>query len=126
VIWLAIICGNDCRYCVQAHTAIAKQAEIADDIVEAMRSARRWPTPNCRHCARFAARPVALGGFVKEHDMQALHDVGYTGQAILDVVVGFSHKILFNYINLLARPPVDTPFAPFEWRKRGNSQPVAR
>ncbi|MFP4003188.1 MAG: carboxymuconolactone decarboxylase family protein [Alphaproteobacteria bacterium] len=122
VVWLAIIYENDCHYCMPAHTAIAKQAGVADDIVEAMRNGTPLPDAKLQALRTFTAKLVARRGFVDEQDMRALLDAGYTRQTILDIVVGVSHKTLSNYINHLARTPVDPPFTPFEWRKPDNSQ----
>lgn len=46
LLWLAISVENECHYCVPAHTAIAKQQGVSEDIINALRITRHWQIQN--------------------------------------------------------------------------------
>ena len=47
--------------------------------------------------------------------MQAFLEAGFTKRHILEVILGYSQKIMSNYTNHLAETPVDKVFEKFAW-----------
>ena len=46
MVFLTVSVVNRCRYCVGAHTALARRAAVPEDVVEAIREER--PPPDAR------------------------------------------------------------------------------
>ena len=108
---------NACHYCVPAHTAIAASMGVADAITDALRN--RTPLPDARLEALrdFTLALVRGRGHVDDDTVQAFLDAGFTRRNILEVVLGYSQKVMSNYTNHLANTPVDRPFRKFEWHE---------
>ncbi|MEO9753596.1 carboxymuconolactone decarboxylase family protein [Roseibium sp.] len=115
VVWQTINVENECHYCVPAHTGIAKSMGVDDAITNALRD--QTPLPNARLEAlrNFTLKLVRDRGNVDDAAVQAFLDAGFTKRNILEVVLGYSQKIMSNYTNHLAQTPIDKPFQKFEW-----------
>lgn len=119
VVWQTINVENQCHYCVPAHTAIAKSQGVSDDISNALREERTLDDPRLNALRDFTLILVRNHGNPSAEEVQAFLDAGFEPRAILDVLVGFSQKVLSNYTNHLAQTPLDEPFKPFEWAPKG-------
>ncbi|CUH88054.1 putative peroxidase-related enzyme [Phaeobacter sp. CECT 5382] len=117
VVWQTINVENNCHYCVPAHTGIAKSMGVDDAISDALRNETPLPTPRLEALRDFTLKLVRDRGNVDDASIQAFLDAGFTRRNILEVVLGYSQKILSNYTNHLAKTPVDKPFQQFDWRK---------
>ena len=117
VVWQTVNVENACHYCVPAHTGIAKNMGVDDAITDALRD--QTPLPNARLEALrdFTLTLVRDRGNVSDEAVQAFLDAGFTKRNILEVILGYSQKVMSNYTNHLANTPVDTPFQKFEWQK---------
>ncbi|MEP4030330.1 carboxymuconolactone decarboxylase family protein [Roseibium polysiphoniae] len=115
VVWQTVNVENECHYCVPAHTGIAKSMGVDDAITNALRD--QTPLPNARLEAlrEFTLKLVRDRGNVDDKAVQAFLDAGFTKRNILEVVLGYSQKIMSNYTNHLAQTPIDKPFQKFEW-----------
>lgn len=115
VVWQTVNVENECHYCVPAHTGIAKSMGVDDAITNALRD--QTPLPNARLEAlrEFTLKLVRDRGNVDNKAVQAFLDAGFTKRNILEVVLGYSQKIMSNYTNHLAHTPIDKPFQKFEW-----------
>ncbi|MEM9211656.1 MAG: carboxymuconolactone decarboxylase family protein [Pseudomonadota bacterium] len=117
VVWQTINVENECHYCVPAHTGIAKMMKVDDAITNALRDETPLPTAKLEALRTFTLKIVNQRGFVSDEDVQAFLDAGYTKRQILEVILGYSQKIMSNYTNHLAQTPVDAPFEQFAWSK---------
>ena len=117
VVWQAINVENECHYCVPAHTGIAKMMKVDDAITEALRNETPLPNARLEALRKFTLQLVRDRGNVAEADVQAFLDVGFTKRNILEVILGYSQKIMSNYTNHLAQTPVDKVFEKFAWKK---------
>lgn len=117
VVWQTVNVENACHYCVPAHTGIAKNMGVDDAITEALRN--RTPLPNARLEALrdFTLKLVRDRGNVDDASVQAFLDAGFTKRNILEVILGYSQKVMSNYTNHLANTPVDRAFQKFEWHE---------
>ncbi|KPB00766.1 carboxymuconolactone decarboxylase family protein [Ahrensia marina] len=119
VVWQTINVENECHYCVPAHTGIAKNMGVDDAITEALRNETPLPTEKLEALRDFTLSVVRDRGNVADAKVQAFLDAGYTKRNILEVILGYSQKIMSNYTNHLANTPVDKAFEKFEWHKAG-------
>jgi alkylhydroperoxidase family enzyme len=116
VVWQTINVENECHYCVPAHTGIAKSMGVDDAITDALRNETPLPNAHLEALRDFTLKLVRDRGFVSDEDTQTFLDAGFTKRQILEVVLGYSQKIMSNYTNHLAKTPVDKPFQKFDWK----------
>jgi AhpD family alkylhydroperoxidase len=119
VVWLTINVLNRCRYCVPAHTLLARNDKVRDEVIDAVREERPIPDARLEALRQFTISVVENRGFVDNREVEAFLAAGFTKQNVLDVLLGVSHKVLSNYANHLAETPVDAPFAQFHWTPAG-------
>ncbi len=117
VVWQAINVEHECHYCVPAHTGIAKNMGVADDITDALRNNTPLPDPHLEALRTFTLSVVRNRGVVDDDAVQTFLDTGFTKRQILEVVLGVAQKVMSNYTNHLADTPVDAAFKKFEWHK---------
>ena len=118
VIWLTINVENKCHYCVPAHTAIAKSMKVGDDVINALRDQKPLPNQKLEALRTFTQKLIRERGNVNDESVQAFLDAGYTKKNIFEVILGYSQKIMSNYVNHLADTPIDDPFKDFEWKAK--------
>lgn len=116
VVWQSINVENACHYCVPAHTGIAKNMGVDDAITEALRNGTPLPNERLEALRDFTLSVVRDRGNVSDTKVQAFLDAGYSKRNILEVILGYSQKVMSNYTNHLANTPVDAPFQKFEWQ----------
>jgi alkylhydroperoxidase family enzyme len=118
VVWQTINVENNCHFCVPAHTAIAKQMGVEDAISNALRDETALPTPRLEALRTFTLAMVRERGVLDAATLDAFIAAGFTKQNMLEVVLGYSQKVMSNYTNHLADTPVDEMFQPFAWTKK--------
>jgi len=121
VVWQTVNVENDCHYCVPAHTLIAKGMKVDDAITEALRNETPLPNARLEALRDFTLSIVRNAGRVDDDKVQAFLDAGFTKRNILEVILGFSQKVMSNYTNHLADTPIDKPFEKFVWKKSSAS-----
>ena len=117
VVWQAVNVEHNCHYCVPAHTGIAKNMGVSDDISDALRNQTPLPNTRLEALRTFTLSVVRERGNVDDNVVQAFLDAGFTRRHILEVVLGVSQKVMSNYTNHLADTVLDEPFRQFEWHK---------
>lgn len=115
VVWQTINVENECHYCVPAHTGIAKSMNVDDAITDALRDNTSLPTAKLEALRSFTLQIVRQRGNVSDADVQRFLEAGFTKRNILEVILGYSQKIMSNYTNHLANTPVDKVFEKFDW-----------
>jgi uncharacterized peroxidase-related enzyme len=114
VVWMTINVANSCHYCVPAHTAIAKQEKIDDEIVVALREGT--PLPERLEALRnFALALRESHGRPGAEAIAAFQAAGFGERAILDTILIYAQKVMSNFTNAIFDTPVDAVFAPFAW-----------
>jgi alkylhydroperoxidase family enzyme len=117
VVWQTVNVENACHYCVPAHTGIAKNMGVDDAITDALRDETPLPTARLEALRDFTLKLVRDRGNVDDASVQSFLDAGYTKQNILEVILGYSQKVMSNYTNHLANTPVDKVFQKYDWQK---------
>jgi len=117
VVWQAINVEHNCHYCVPAHTAIANMMKVDGAITDALRDETPLPSSKLEALRDFTLSVVRERGNVDDEKVEAFLNAGFTKRNVLEVVLGLSQKVMSNYINHLAKTPVDPAFKPFAWEK---------
>lgn len=115
VLWLTINVANQCHYCVPAHTGLAKQDGVPNEIIQALRDNEELPDARLNALRSFVLKVVDMRGEVAEADVEAFLQAGFDQRNVLDVMLGVAHKTLSNYSNHITQTPVDEAFSQFEW-----------
>lgn len=117
VIWQTINVENACHYCVPAHTAIANMQGVDNGITEALRNEQPLADAKLQALREATLAIVKNRGHLSEAEVSSFKNAGYENKHLMEIVLGYSQKIMSNYINHLAETPVDAPFQPFAWSK---------
>lgn len=117
VVWQTSNVEQNCRYCVPAHTGIAKMMKVDDAITEALRNETPLPTAKLEALRTFTLHVIRDRGFVDEVDTRAFLDAGFTQTNILEVLLGTAQKMMSNYTNHFAQTPIDPVFEKFAWER---------
>ena len=56
-------------------------------------------------------------GRLSEVEIEAFYAAGYGKRQILEIVLGLTQKVMSNYVNHIAKTPIDEKFQPFIWKK---------
>jgi len=117
VVWQTINVEHNCTYCVPAHTAIANMMKVDPLLTEALRDQRAMPTPKLQALQDMTLNVVRKRGNVSDEDVSAFFAAGYTQRQLLEIILGVSQKVISNYVNHIAKTPVDKPFQKYSWEK---------
>lgn len=115
VVWQTINVEHECHYCVPAHTGIAHSMKVDPAITEALRNRTALPTEKLQALHDFTLSMVRNRGNVPADEMEAFFAAGYGQQQVLEVILGLSQKVISNYVNRVAKTPVDKVFEQFAW-----------
>ena len=117
VVWQGINVEHDCTYCVPAHTAIAQLMQVDPALIEALRNQEHMPTPKLQALLDMTLSIVKNRGHVSDKAKESFYAAGYGERQVLEILLGFSQKVISNYTNHIAQTSVDAPFEPFIWKK---------
>lgn len=121
VVWQTINVENECHYCVPAHTAIAHSMNVDKGLTEALRNGAPIADNKLQTLRDTTLAIIRSKGNLSQTQMQRFLDAGYTNRNYLDILVGYSQKIMSNYTNHAAQTEVDAPFQPFTWKKEAGA-----
>lgn len=115
VVWQAINVAHECHYCVPAHTGIAKNMKVSDDIIDALRDETPLPSERLEALRSFTLVMLNSRGRPTEAEMEAFLAAGYTERHVLEIILGLAQKVMSNYTNHIADTPVDPVMQKFAW-----------
>jgi len=101
---------NDCGYCVAAHSTLALQAHMPADVIEALRHDKPLKDAKLEALRVFTKAVMKRLGRADDADIKAFLAAGYAEAHILEVVMNISAAIMTNYVNHIARTPLDKHF----------------
>ena len=106
---LAVSEVNGCNYCLAAHSLAAVQmAKLpADEILLARKGHASDPKRDA--AVQFARKVIEARGHVKDADVDAVRDAGYTDANIMEIVALVVMYSLTNYFNNVFDPEKDYP-----------------
>ncbi len=120
VVWQTINVENECHYCVPGHTLIAKIMKVDESITESLRNETPLADPKLEALRAFTLRLIRQRGFVSDEHVQEFLDAGFSHQTVLDVILGLAQKTMSNYINHIAKTPLDDATSGFNWTRGEN------
>ncbi len=100
---------NSC-YCLAAHGTIAKSQKISADVVKAVYYKQPFNDEKLDALRTFTLAVLNQQGWVKQPELSAFYQAGYSKQHVLEVVLAVSFKTLSNYINHINDTPIDKQF----------------
>jgi uncharacterized peroxidase-related enzyme len=105
---VAVADRNSCEYCLAAHTALGRKAGVsAQDMAAAQMG--ESSDPRTAAALRFALKLVNDRGQVSDSDVQALRDVGFGDEHIVEILAHVALNLFTNYVNVAFAVPVDFP-----------------
>jgi AhpD family alkylhydroperoxidase len=117
VIYLTANYEHDCRYCMAAHSGLAKMIGMSPEDIEALRQGQPLADRKLQALRLFTQRMIVARGWVKDQEIEEFLAAGYTKQQVLEVILGIALKIIHNYTNHIAKTPLDKAFQPYVWSK---------
>jgi alkylhydroperoxidase family enzyme len=96
---------------------MAKHMKIDDKVSNALRDETLLPTAKLEALRSFTLEVVRTRGNASKAAISDFLKSGYTLQNILEVVLGLSQKTISNYINHLAKTPMEEKYSQFSWTK---------
>lgn len=115
---LTVSATNDCAYCVGAHSTVAQMVHMPEDMLAALRDQKPLSDKKLNALRTLVLSVMRHRGWVPEEDLKHFVAAGYTQRHVLDVLTIVALKTLSNYVNLLARTPLDPQFASQEWKSQ--------
>ena len=115
VVWQTINVEHECKFCVPAHTLVAKLMKVDEAITNALRDKTLLPNEKLEKLREFTLILVRNRGKASEEEVSAFIEAGFTRKNILEVIIGISQKVLSNYTNYLANTPLNKEFQAFAW-----------
>jgi alkylhydroperoxidase family enzyme len=116
VVWQTINVEHECHYCVPAHTGIANAMKVDPALTAALRDRESMPTEKLQALQNLTLSLVRNRGEATEAEISAFYEAGYQKKQVLEIILGLSQKVISNYVNLLAKTPVDKHFEKFAWK----------
>lgn len=116
VVWQTINVEHNCTYCVPGHTGIANAMKVDPALTEALRNREPMPTEKLQVLQDTTLSMVRKRGEMSAKEIDAFYAAGYGERQLLEIVLGLSQKIISNYVNHIAKTPVDKAFEKFVWQ----------
>lgn len=112
VIVLVVSQFNQCKYCLSAHTAIAKKTGFTDaQIIEIRRSEISFDH-KLDALAKLVKSVAENKGHADSELITNFYAVGFNKGNLIDVIMLVGDRIITNYLYALTDIPVDWPLAP--------------
>jgi uncharacterized peroxidase-related enzyme len=103
---------NDCRYCVPAHTFVAKMNGFTDSQVLEIRRAQVSFDRKYDALAKFVKEITLNRGRASQKTTDAFFEAGYNKANLIDVMIVIGDKTIANYLHNITQIPVDWPEVP--------------
>ena len=96
---------------------MAKTMKIDQSVSDALRDETALPTARLEALRDFTLLMLRNDGNASDAEISKFLGAGYTHQNMLEVVLGLAQKTISNYVNHLARTPVDQQYEKYAWNK---------
>jgi uncharacterized peroxidase-related enzyme len=99
---------NMCSYCLGASAFMGEKAGLSrDEIADAIRACSSDPRTDA--VLKLARTIIVRRGDVGDSDLQRARAAGLNDGELVETVANIALNIFINYINHVARPPIDFP-----------------
>ncbi len=117
VVLLSVSFDNGCDYCMAAHSGLAKMQGVPEDVILALRDGSPIKEPKLQALRAFTALITRQRANLPESEVEGFLAAGFTQRQVLEVILGVTQKTLSNYVNHIARTPLDGAFAAMKWSR---------
>jgi uncharacterized peroxidase-related enzyme len=107
IINLVVSQVNDCKYCVPAHTMLAKMNGFTDEQILEIRRAQISFNDKYAALAKFVKETTVNRGRPSENSYDNFFEAGYSQANLVDVMMVIGDKIISNYLHNITQIPVD-------------------
>jgi len=105
---------NGCDFCVAGHSKIAlKVLKLEEQLVQQIRATTRIDDEKLDALARFTLAVIIQKAKLTDAQLQAFFAAGYNQQNAIDVILGVSLATLCNYVNNIAKTPINPELQAF-------------
>ena len=105
---------NGCDFCVAGHSKIAlKVLKLEEQLVQQIRATTRIDDEKLDALARFTLAVIIQKAKLTDAQLQAFFAAGYNQQNAIDVILGVSLATLSNYVNNIAKTPINPELQAF-------------
>lgn len=111
VVNLAVSQVNECKYCLSAHTAIAKNNGFSEEEIMEIRNGEATFNDKLNALAKLARHITETRGKIKDSVLQDFFDAGYTKENLVDTIVLVGDKTIANYLHNVTQVEIDFPEA---------------
>jgi len=111
VVNLVVSQFNGCKYCLSAHTQIAKMNGFTDEQILEIRSGSATFDTKLNALVQFTLSALKSKGKADNEALEKLVQEGYNESSIIDIFFVIGEKSITNYIHNLAEFKVDFPLA---------------
>jgi uncharacterized peroxidase-related enzyme len=109
---LAVAQGNECGYCLGAHSYLGRElAKLSEAEIRANRLGGSLDA-QADAAVRFAVAVMQARGRVSDAQLQAVRQAGYSEAQIVEIVQHVALNTWTNYLNEVAQTVLDFPEAP--------------
>ncbi|MCC7118228.1 MAG: carboxymuconolactone decarboxylase family protein [Anaerolineales bacterium] len=98
--------GNQCQYCLSAHTAKGKKLGLDAQAMEAAQFSSA-ENPKIEAALKFARLLIDKRGSLRDEELKRLRAVGYTDGEIAEIILVTTFNIFPNYFNKIADIDLD-------------------
>lgn len=119
VVFLSVSYENNCHYCMAAHTTIGQMTKVPQDILDALRNGNTLQNARLDALSKYAKATTQKRGRVSQDDIENFYGAGFNQEQQLEVILITGLKVFTNYINFLAKTPIDAAFQPNVWTPIG-------
>ncbi|HEX3934216.1 MAG TPA: carboxymuconolactone decarboxylase family protein [Puia sp.] len=105
---------NDCRYCIIAHSQIARMNGFTDEEIKEIRLGTAGFDKGLDAMIQLAKNIAENGGACNDDMLNAFYLAGLTKENLVDIVLVIGYTIIANYLQALIKAPVDFPLT-IDW-----------
>lgn len=108
VAYLAINVFHACEYCTSGHTWLARDAQLDEAAIQALRNGASIPDARLQALRVFVEAVLRERGFAGDPAVDAFAAAGFTKAQVLEVVTIIATKTISNYVNHLTHTPKES------------------
>lgn len=114
---------NRAAYGVAVHSTNAQATGLDEETIEALREGRQINRDaRLEALRRFTQRVVMRRGQLEEDDVDAFFAAGFEERHVLAVILGVAMNTLSNYVDHVAKTPLDAQYGKMRWEFRGDTR----
>ncbi|MFW7413439.1 carboxymuconolactone decarboxylase family protein [Demequina sp. SO4-18] len=105
---VAVANRNSCEYCLAAHTALGRKADVSVEVLADAQEGRS-DDPRIEALLQFALAVVDERGHITAAQLAAVRRHGWSDEAIVETMAHVALNLFTNYVNVALDVPVDFP-----------------